>query len=61
MTDINITAFNNDYKKEGSNQPDLTGTNKDKTLRVAVWKQNDKNGKDSFSIKITDNNYKKQN
>lgn len=55
---LNITGFMNNKTKDS--QPDFTGLSKDKQLRVAVWKAEDKFGKMKLSIKISENNFKKE-
>lgn len=50
---FNLTIFSNRKKKDG--QPDWIGYTKDNVLQIALWKRTDKNGKDYFSAKISEN------
>lgn len=55
MEPININAFKN--KKTKDSQPDYTGTDRDKKVRVAIWIKDGKKNPDEkyFSMKISDN------
>jgi len=51
---FNISTFKNEKTKD--NQPDFTGTSRDKKVRAAIWEKDDKNrpGKKYLSIKVSE-------
>lgn len=50
MEPIYIYVFTNHFK--GPGQPNMVGTNQDKTFKAAVWKKKDRKGRDMECIKI---------
>lgn len=57
--ELQFNLFKND-KKTSDNQPDYRGNNKEKTIEVAAWVKQDKNGNNYLSVKVQDAKPKEQ-